>query len=502
MSDVLSTLHSHGIPVLTLAWVAPLALAAVVRHLPDARARLVTAIGGAMAIFAVSVEATRLAATSDHLGYLLEDRLGYPGFGYHVGLDGMGAVFLAVANLLGLLATVYGWLARKPRVREWQGWVFVLQGSLNGMIVSLDFALFAAFAVLEILPTAQLVRGWGTGDLRDEAADRAASFLGTSVGLWVAGTAALAVASGAGTDLTALDHLSLSGPWADVAFFLLVYALAVRLPLFPFHAWLPPVIEHGPLVALNVLLLGLKVGAFGLVRFVLPVLTDPAVRYTGLLTAVGLVGLVYGVLVALAQTDLRRMLAYLSLSHMGLVVPGLFTLDVHGVEGALLEALNLGLASAALYFVVGFLYRRTGTTELARLRGAASGLPVLATAFLVITLATIGMPGTSGAEGLHLVLESAIGDGRYVTALGVGAGAVLGGAVLLKVYQAVLVGGDADGPRYADLSGRELAIAGALCASIVAAGVYTTPWLAALSGTAHHIDHEAQARSAVTEHGT
>jgi NADH-quinone oxidoreductase subunit M len=486
-------LHDAGLPMLTLAWAVPLLLAMVVNWLPGRNLPLLASLGSTLAVLGVSVEALDLVALREQHGWMLEDRLALGPWTYHVGLDGLGAMFLTLVNLVALLVGLYAWVAGKTRPHRWYAWLFVLQASLAGMIVSLDLVLFAVFALLEILPARAMVSGWGDGDPQGKAAGLVTRFLGLSVALWLAGAAVLAVTSGAGTDLIALRAASVPAPWADVAFFLMLYALAVRLPMFPFHGWLPPVVEHGPLVGLSVFLLGVKVGAFGLVRFVLPLFPAQAVTWSWLVTLLGFVGLVYGALVAMVQDDLRKILAYAALSHMGFVVPGLFSLNEHGVTGALLETLNLGIVSAGLFFVVGFLFLRTGTTRVDEMRGIAGSVPWLTAAFLVLALASIGMPATSGWEGVHLLLEGAIESERYAAAVAAGLGTVLSAVALFVAYLKLLVDSDEEETPIRDLGARELAIAGAVCALVVALGLYTEPWQQAVELPARSIAAQIEA---------
>jgi NADH-quinone oxidoreductase subunit M len=484
VTEAILAAHARGVPWLTLAWALPIAGALAVSRVRDQR------LAGDLAVGAIALMGGLVAAlgwtwheAGEH-GFVLEQRLRLGPLGYHVGLDGVGAVFALVACLLALLVAAYGRRASKPRAPTWQAWGLLLLASLLGMLTSLDLLQFAAFGLLEIVPAVALVRGWGTGEARDEAASTFRRFFLGSAALWIAGAVVLASQAGS-FDVIDLLAVDVAHPYDAVAFVLLLYALAVRLPLFPFHAWLPPVIAEGPVVGLNVFLLGLKVGVFGLVRFVLPVLPDVAASWAWLVTGLGLLGMVYGALVAFVQPDVRRMVAYAALSHMGFVVPGVFSLSTHGVEGALLEAVNLGVASAGLYVVIGFLHLRTGTSELVRLRGLATGVPLLSLTLLVVILTSIGMPGTTGFDGLHLVVEGAIDHGDWQVALFTASGTVLAAGVLLVLYQRlVFAPRAADGPRLPDLSPAEAAIAFGLVASVFGMGLWADPWIDAMHDAA------------------
>ncbi len=488
MSATLLAGHAAGVPWLTLLWLLPAVGARFVGRTASPR----RAGNLALATLALTMSlALGLAAAWQALpppqGFAFEQRLGSGPLGYHVGLDGLGAIFVLLAVLLAALVALYGRQADKVRAPAWQAHGLDLLACSLGMLTSLDLMVFGLFGLLEIVPAVALIRGWGTGEGRGEAAGLFRRAFTGSGALWLAGTAVLGVSAGS-TDLADLLRFDVPQPLDGVAFVLLLCAVAVRLPLFPFHAWLPPVIEHGPVVGLNVLLLGLKVGAFALVRFVLPVLPDVATNWAGPVNVLGLVGMAYGGVVAFAQPDLRRMIAFAALSHVGFVVPGLFSLTVHGVEGALLESVNLGVASAGLYFVVGFLHLRTGTTELAQLRGRVGGVPLLALTLLAVVLTSVGMPGTTGFDGVHLVLEGAVDEGAYGVAIATAFGTVMAAALLLFVYQRlVFAPAPTDAVRLPDLFLRELVIAAVLCAAVFGIGLYADPWIGALQANATDI---------------
>lgn len=488
MTDLLFALHHEGVPLLTLLWALPALGAAVVARVDRPRH------AGSLALAVLALTAALGAALAwgwhtlgVHHGFSFEQRLSVGPLGYHVGLDGLGALFVLLTTLLALLVALYGRQARKVREGPWHAWGLLLTACLLGMFTSLDLLQAGLFGLAEVVPGVALVRGWGTGEQREHAARLfRRSFLAAGA-LWIAGAVVLAVQVGS-FDQVDLLSADVAAPWDGVAFVLLLFAVAVRIPLFPFHAWLPPVIEHGPVVGLNVLLLGVKAGAFLLVRFVLPGLPDVATHWAWAVSGLGILGMIYGALVAFAQPDLRRMVAFAALSHMGFVVPGLFSLTAHGVEGALLESVNLGVASAGLYFVVGFLHLRTGTTQIAHLRGLASGVPLLALTLLVVVLTSVGMPGTTGFDGMHLVLEGSIDDGAYGVAVATGLGSVLAAALLLFLYQRLVFAAPEEGSaRLPDLYVREIVIAATLSAAVFGMGLWADPWIEALEDNAEEI---------------
>lgn len=488
MTDPLLSLHAAGLPVTTLLWLLPLGIAALAARASTPGRADALAIAGSALVFALGAG---LAATGYHLhrhGFLFETRLALGPVGYHVGLDALGSLFVLVTTLLGLLVAIYGHLADKARRPAWHGLTQLLLASLLLLEVSLDLVQVGLALVLEVLPAVVLVRAWGSPDGGPAAAAGLGRAFGLSTVLWLVGAGVVLVGAGS-TDLIDLLARTDVIPWAAVAFGLLATALAIRLPLFPLHTWMPPVLEHGPVVAVSVHLLGVKTGAFLLVRFAIPLLPDAAAHAAWPVTALGVAGMVYGVLAALAQTDLRRTLAFAVTSHMGFVLPAMFALNVHGVEGALLESVNLGLAAAGFAFVLGFLQLRVGSTDLDALHGLAAGVPMLSLTFLVVVLSTIGMPGTSGFEGMHLALEGVMDAHHYATAAMVAGGAVLLAGVMLFVFQRTTLapGTEGEPPATHDLERREVVIALAVCAVVVGIGLFSDPWVEALHETAETV---------------
>lgn len=498
MSDPFTTLHAAGVPITTLVWLLPLLVAAALSRTRTVAAADAVAIGGSFVVFLLCAGLALTGYRVHEEGFFFETRLALGPVGYHVGLDALGSLFLLVTSLLGVLVSLYGHLADKARRAAWHARTQVLLGSLLLLVVSLDLLQVGVALALELVPAVLLVLGWGSAQGAPKAARALAGAFGLSTALWLVGAVLLRLGGGS-FDLIDLLARPEPIPHASLIFGLVATAIAIRLPLFPLHTWLPPVLEHGPVVALNVHLLGVKVGAFLLVRFAIPLLPDAAADAAWTITALGVAGMVYGALAALAQTDLRRTLAFAVVSHMGFVLPAMFALNVHGVEGALLEAVNLGLAGAGFTFVLGFLQLRVGSTELDRLRGLAAGVPLLSLTFLVIVLSTIGMPGTSGFEGMHLALEGALDAHHYGVAVVVAAGAVVLAGVMLFVFQRTAFAplSEADPERIHDLERREVVIAVAVCAVVLGIGVFSDPWIEALHETAetvsarvHHLSPE------------
>lgn len=429
-ATLFDALNAAHLPVLTLAWAIPLAAALPLAAATEATARrwFIPLAALPMLLLLPLIGGFALTHATPHP--LLTETLGAPQnpLRYALRLDTLNSPFLLLTALLGLLLAIYGRFAGKTRFPRWAACCLALQAILLGAQLADTPLLFGLFLAAELIPTAALCIGWGTGDGR-AAARGTLTFLATATALWITGALL--------TDRGAHPHL---------AFALLITALAIRMPTFPFHGWLPRLIREGPIVALPVYFVGLEIAALALIRFVLPAHPGPTLTHAPLLAALGLTGLIYGIFQAFGRRDLREVLAFTSIAHSGFILAGLFTLTAAGLEGGVLTLLNLGISAAGLFFLVGFLYVREGTTDLASLRGAIAAHPALSFAFLALALTSIGMPGTAGFDGLHLLIEGALHHRHLLTAIALGVGGVLIGGTLLSVYQQIAFGDDAPRP--------------------------------------------------------
>ncbi len=446
LADITSLLSL--LPLLSLCWVLPVG-GALLEGIAARRGAAGTLFVPVSLLSLAAAVAVFLVFDAHGAGALVEARPLIPALipaltwlhlGPRAAIDGIGALFLPLAALLGVLISLFGERAWTQR-QGWQAAALLLQGCLQGMAVSEDLLQFCFFFTLEIVPCHLLIRDYGvTADPLERlaAARKVTLFLLFSAALFLAGTL-----------LLGWEHLQIVGAWstdrpdliglplqrAELIFVLLFLAVAIRTPVFPFHGWMIAALEHGPVVGLNVFLLGVKIGILSLLRDVLPLLPEQAAHWAPQVSVLGIAGLLYGALLALIQEKLRRVLAFITLSHMGYIVPALFTLNRFGMEGAVVEALNLGIAAAGLYFAAGFLTLRAGSTDFARLQQITPAMPRLAMAFLIIVLTSLGMPGTLGFEALHLVLEGALLARSWSAALLVGIGTVISAGCLLWNYQ-------------------------------------------------------------------
>jgi len=484
-----------GFPVLSLLLVLPLIASAALLMIKDDTFATKIAIWASAAELALAgfVWANFIPGSSD-LQFV--EQIGpMPGLGisYHLGVDGISMLFIPATAVLSLLAMIYADTSVKENIRGYLAALLAFEAAMMGAFMAVDLMLFWLFFAIEIVPSYFLITRWGTGGQRRAAAN---SYL---IHMALASAAVLvaivlmatkhASAVNSEVSFSYIDLLSATPPdqTQTVIFFILCLGFAIKAPLFPFHTWMPRVLEQGPVVGIGVFLVGIKLGTYGFLRFVIPLLPDASQEYYWLLATLGVISMVYGALIALVQTNLRRVLAFASLSHMGVVMLGLFSLNFQGLQGGLLQMLNLGITGAGLFFIAGFLFTRMGAPEVTRMGGLQAAAPVMGLSFLIIGLAGVGMPGTSGFNGEHLVMLGAFKQ-HWLMAVAVGMGTLLTAAYFLWFYQRAFLGDAAqpdrqDRARFVDLGRNEKLIAATLVAVIFWIGLYTTPFLQTMNGS-------------------
>ncbi len=415
---------------------------------------------------------------------MLERAPWIPGLNIHyaVGVDGLSVLFLPATALLFLGVTLASWHSARELPRLYHSLLLLQAGATLGVFCAVDTILFFLFWELSLVPFYFLVSLWGVGPLRGYAATKYTLIMFAGgvpllFGFLVLAFNHAALGGGLSFDLTVLLATPLSDRQELIVFLLLLAGFAVKTPVFPVHTWLPLLAMEGP-VAVVALLTGLKLGAYGLLRFAVPLAPGAAQELHWLLAGLGTFGLLYGAVAALAQTNLRAMLAYASLSHVGLVLLGIASFNLQGVQGAVLQLVNFTLVAGGLFLLTAFLQRRLGSTDLLALGGAASTMPLLASFFLFFGLAGMGVPGTSGFPAELLILVSAL---QAHTGAGLAAlfGMVLGAAYFLNLYRRAFLGPvlQPGVAQAVDLGGRELALVLVFAALILAFGLYPTPLL-------------------------
>ncbi len=401
---------------------------------------------------------------------------------YKVGVDGVSVLFLPLTVLLFLGVILSSWSSVRTLPRLYYTLLLLLESATLGIFVSLDTILFFLFWELTLIPLYFLISFWGTGANRRYAAVKYTLFMMAGGVPLLFGFVLLAfnhaeiagatLPGGLVFDMEALLSQPLPAEMQTFIFLLLLAGFAFKTPIFPFHTWLPVVAMEGP-IAVAALMTGLKLGAYGIIRFVVPMAPAAAQDFHWLLAGLGVIGILYGAVMAIAQTNLRRMLAYSSISHVGLVILGIASLNIQGIQGALFHLLNFTIVAGGLFILTGFLHHRTGSTDIISLGGVAQRMPLLTAFFFIFGLASMGVPGTSGFPAEFLVLVSAL---ETHTGAGLAAlfGVVLSAGYFLSIYRRAFLGpitspvvDDA-----LDLRHRELLLVSVMGLLILTAGLY------------------------------
>ncbi len=472
------------LPWLALLQLLPLAGAAVVYSL---RERTVSVLVGRAFVVAELLLAVMLYFGLDTASPALQfaEWIPLPGpFDYHAGADGVTVLFVLLSALLVLLLSIYSLVRELADLGRLLAVILALEGVLMAQLVTVNLLWFVLASALEISLIGYLLWFWATSPEKDQMLARFYQFQGTGLLLLLLGTLTVGwnfanATGGWSFDLIDLTGVPVVAAAAPVGFFLLFYGLGVRTPIFPLHGWLPVVAQHGNVAIAPAFLLGVKVGIYGMVRYVLPIHSEAVAEWQNFVVGFATTGVFYAALLAFLQTDLRRLLAFAVVSHTSLLVIGLFTLHPLGFQGSLLLTVNFGLAVTAMLFMTGFVYRRTGTTALNRLGGLFDRIPFIGLTFLVGGLAIIGMPGTPGFDAAHLVLEASIEEFGALPTIAAALGNVIAAGFLLYAFQRAFLA-----PRPAGMGGTverasamELLIVFVLVTVLLAAGFYLEPWL-------------------------
>ncbi len=428
-------------------------------------------------------------------GFQFEERRPWIGAGisYHLGVDGISLPFVVLTAFLMPICVLASWEAITVRVKEYMIAFLAMETLMIGVFCSLDLVLFYLFFEGGLIPMFLIIGVWG-GSARVYATFK--FFLYTLAGSVLLLLALLYMYFDAGTaDIPTLMGTGFAPAvqtWLWLAFFA---SFAVKLPMWPVHTWLPDAHVEAP-TAGSVILAGvlLKMGGYGFLRFSIPMFPDASVLFTPLVFGLSVVAIVYTSLVALMQEDMKKLIAYSSVAHMGFVTLGAFALNVQGVQGSLFQMLSHGVVSGALFLCVGVLYDRVHSREIARYGGLVHRMPRFALVFMVFTLANVGLPATSGFVGELLVLVGAFQvDTRAATLAATGV--ILSAAYALWLYRRVIFGDlvRADLRAMLDLSPREILVLAPLVAATLWMGIYPAPILNATAASVERLIEQHQA---------
>ena len=477
-------------PLLSLIVLVPAAGAAVLIFLRNDNAVRWTALGVTVLDFALSIAMLAAFDTTTHEMQFTERHPWVPALRitYALGVDGISALFVFLTALLGWVCVLASWVAIDRKVKEFMVSLLAMQALMLGVFCALDLLLFYVFWEAMLIPMYVIIGVWGGGD-RIYAAFK--FFLYTLAGslLFLIGVIVLYFHGGETFDIPTLMAQDLPFQVQSWLFLAFLIAFAVKVPMVPVHTWLPDAHVQAP-TAGSIILAGvlLKMGAYGFLRFSLPMLPEASMRYSTLMLALSTLAIIYGGMLALAQDDLKKLVAYSSISHMGFVTLGIFALNLRGLEGAILQMFNHGITTGALFLFVGLIYERTHTRSIADYGGLMKAAPVY-TAFLALfTLSSMAVPGTNSFTGELLVLS-----GGFAANLAFGAaavmGALLGAAYLLGMYRKVALGPASVGARFKirDVNARELAAILPLAVLVLWVGLYPKPFLDIIDTSAKHL---------------
>ena len=377
---------------------------------------------------------------------------------YTLGIDGISLLLVLMTTLLMPLCVLCSWTAIERRVKEFMACLLVLETSMLGVFLALDFVLFYIFWEAMLIPMFLLIGIWG-GPRKIYASVKFFLYtLAGSVLLPVAFIALYLHSTPHTFSIPALMGQALPAglqKWLFLAFFI---GFAIKVPMFPFHTWLPAAHVEAP-TAGSVILASvlLKMGTYGFLRFCLPITPLGVAAFAPYVLGLSVVGIIYGGLTALAQTDMKKLVAYSSVAHMGFVTLGIFVLNRNGVEGALLQMINHGITTGALFLCVGMVYERTHSRELAQATGIGKRMPIYVTALALFGLSSLAFPGTNSFVGEFLVLAGSFKASTTLTLLAV-PGVVLAAAYMLRMLQRIIWGGpdNPDSSHLADLNLREV----------------------------------------------
>jgi len=478
-----------GLPLLSLIIFTPAIGAAVLMFLRQDDAVRWTALGFTILDFALSLAMLAGFDTTTHAMQFTEAHPWVPALGisYALGVDGISALFVFLTALLGWICVLASWVAIERKVKEFMISLLAMQALMLGVFCALDLFLFYVFWEAMLIPMYLIIGIWG-GDGRVYAAFK--FFLYTLAGslLFLVGVIVLYV-HGRSFDILALMGQELPFQLQSWLFFAFLVAFAVKVPMVPVHTWLPDAHVQAP-TAGSIILAAvlLKMGAYGFLRFSLPMLPQASVHYAPLMLALSVLAIVYGGLLALAQDDLKKLVAYSSISHMGFVTLGIFALNLRGLEGGILQMFNHGVTTGALFLFVGLIYERTHTRSIAEYGGLMKAAPVYTTFLALFTLSSMALPGTNSFVGELLVLSGGFGASLAAGAAAV-LGALLGAAYLLGMYRKVALGPDRVSARHKihDLNARELVAILPLAVLVLWVGLYPKPFLGIVDASVTHL---------------
>ena len=471
-----------GLPIISVAIWLPIIFGILIlatgddKNAPLAR---ILALAGSTLGFLVTIPLYTgfMRDTSEMQFVELHDWIARFNIHYHLGVDGISVLFVLLTAFFTPLVVLAGWQVIEKRVAQYMASFLIMSGVMIGVFTALDSMLFYVFWETMLIPMFLIIGVWG-GQNRVYAALK--FFLYTLLGSLLMLVALIYLYNQSGGSFAILDFHKVALPMTAqilifIAFF---FAFAVKVPMFPVHTWLPDAHVEAPTGGSVILAaIMLKVGAYGFLRFSMPIVPDASHRLAGVMIALSLIAVVYIGLVALMQTDMKKLVAYSSISHMGFVTLGFFIFNAYGMEGALLQMVSHGFVAGALFLCIGVLYDRMHSRNIADYGGVANTMPVFAAFFMLFAMANVGLPGTSGFVGEFMVLLGAV-KVNFWYAFAAATTLVFGAAYTLWMYKRVIFGAVANShvAELTDLTLREKVIFAVLAIMVLGMGLYPLPF--------------------------
>ena len=413
------------------------------------------------------------------------------GISYQLGIDGISLWLVLLTTFLTPICVLAAWGSIEKGTSGFMISLLMLETGMLGVFCALDLFLFFVFWESMLIPMYLLIGVWG-GKRRIYATVKFVLYTMAGSALMLVGILYLYFQNDNSFDLMTLYDKAESLTHQRLLFLGFFIAFAIKVPLFPFHTWLPDAHVEAPTVG-SVILAGvlLKMGTYGILRFCIPLFPEGTVAFTPLISTLAVVGIIYGALVAMVQPDLKKLVAYSSVSHLGFVVLGLFALNSQGVQGGIIQMVNHGLSTGALFLLVGMIYERRHTRMIADFGGLAKCMPIFATIFLIVTLSSIGLPGLNGFVGEFMILLGSFISGAFskVYAVLAATGVILAAVYMLWMFQRVMFG-KLDKPEnqsLKDLNLREVIVLLPILLFIVWIGVYPKPFLSRIEKSVNHV---------------
>jgi len=470
-----------GLPVISVTIWLPIVFGILVLATGDDKnaplARLLSLVGSVLGFLVTLPLYTGFDKTTSNMQFVeLHDWIARFNIHYYLGVDGISMLFVLLNSFFTVIVVLAGWKVIEKRVAQYMAAFLIMSGIINGVFAALDAMLFYVFWEAMLIPMFIIIGVWG-GPNRIYATMK--FFLYTLLGSLLMLVSLIYLYNLSGGSFSILDFHQVAIPMsAQILIFIsFFFAFAVKVPMFPVHTWLPDAHVEAPTGGSVILAaIMLKVGAYGFLRFVLPITPDASHKLAGLMIALSLIAVVYIGLVALMQSDMKKLVAYSSISHMGFVTLGLFIFNAYGMEGALLQMLSHGFVAGALFLGIGVLYDRMHSRQIADYGGVVKKMPVFAAFFMLFAMANSGLPGTSAFVGEFMVLMGTI-KVSFWYAFAAGTTLIFGAAYTLWLYKRVMFGEVTNKhvEELTDVNAREILIMTILAVVVLGMGLYPLP---------------------------